>query len=159
LTKALAAAVVLAAATAGYLYWNSDERRIARLLDAVTEAVSQTEADTGVAGLAEITSLTPNLAQDIEIDAAPPPSGQLRGAHDVVAMVGRLRAVFPVVQLTLIGPEIVVGDDGTARVTGSATLLMRDKAGSEAVDTRRVTISLAERDGRWVIVYVSASST
>jgi hypothetical protein len=158
-TKTLVAVVVLATAAAGYLVWNSDERQIARLLDAVTDAVSQTEGETGVAGLAEITSLTPNLAQDIEIDATPPPSGQLRGAQDVVAMVGRLRAVFPVVQLTLIGPEIVVGDDGTARVTGSATLLLRDKAGSEAVDTRRVTISLAERDGRWVIVYVSASST
>ena len=146
-------------AGSAYLYWASDERRIARLLDDVTEAVSQAEGEGGVAGLAEITSLAPHLAKEIAIDVTPPESGQLRGAQDVVSMVGRLRAVFPVVQLTLIGPQITVAPDRTAHVTGSATLVMRNKAGEETAETRQVTISLQEQDGRWVIVYVSASST
>ena len=157
--KALAAALVLAAVVGGYLYWTSAERRIARLLDDVVEAVSQGEGESGVAALAEITSLTPHLAPDVEIDASPPPSAVLRGAQDVVSMVGRLRALFPVVQLTLIGPEISVADDRTAQVTGAATLVMRGKDGAEEAETRTVVISLQERDGRWVIVYVSASST
>jgi len=157
--KLLAAIGVVVAAVSVYLYWASDERQIARLLDDVTDAVSQGEGESGVAGLAEITSLTPHLAKEIAVDVTPPESGQLRGAQDVVSMVGRLRAVFPIVQLTLIGPQVTVASDRTAQVTGSATLLMRDKEGAEAVETRRVTISLQERDGRWVIVYVSASST
>ena len=157
--KLLAAVGVAVIAVSVYLYWSSDERRIARLLDDVVEAVSQTEGESGVASLAEITSLTPNLAKEIAVDVTPPESGQLRGAQDVVSMVGRLRAAFPIVQLTLIGPQVTVAADRTAQVTGSATLLMRDKAGEESVETRAVTISLQERDGRWVIVYVSASST
>lgn len=157
--RTLTAGVVIAAAVAGYLYWTSDERRIARLLDDVVDAVSQSEGESGVAGLAEITSLTPHLAPEIEIDVTPPPSAHLRGAQEVVSMVGRLRAVFPVVQLTLAEPQIAVAADRTAQVTGAATLLMRDRDGAEAVESRQVTISLQERDGRWVIVYVSTSST
>ena len=74
-------------------------------------------------------------------------------------MVGRLRAVFPVVQLTLAEPRIALAADRTAQVTGAATLRMRDRDGAETVESRQVTISLQERDGRWVIVYVSTSST
>ena len=155
----LTAVALVAAVAAGYLYWTSDERRIARLLDDVADAVSQGEGESGVAGLAEITSLTPHLAPDIEIDVSPPPSAVLRGAQDVVSMVGRLRAVFPVVQLTLADPRISVAADRTAEVTGAATLVMRDKDGAEAVEARQVRISLVERDGRWVIAYVSTSST
>jgi hypothetical protein len=157
--KPLAAVGLLAAVVGGYMYWTSDERRIARLLDDVVDAVSQGEGESGVAGLAEIASLTPHLAPEVEIDVSPPPSAVLRGAQDVVSMVGRLRAVFPVMQLTLPDPRISVADDDTAQVTGAATLLMRDKAGAEAVESRQVVISLQERDGRWVIVYVSTSST
>jgi hypothetical protein len=157
--KALTAVVVIAAAVAGYLYWASDERRIARLLDDVTDAVSQGEGEAGVAGLAEITGLTPLLAPDIEIDVTPPPAPALRGAQEVVSMVGRLRAVFPVVELTLADIQIAVAADRTAQVTGAASLLMRDREGAEAVESRQVTISLQERDGRWVIVYVATSST
>ena len=157
--KLLAAVGVVVIALSVYLYWSSDERRIARLLDDVVDAVSQTEGEAGVAALAEITSLTPHLATEVAVDVTPPESGQLRGAQDVVSMVGRLRAVFPIVQLTLIAPQITVAADRTAEVTGSATLSMRDKAGEEAVETRQIKISLQERDGRWVIVYISASST
>ena len=71
---------------------------------------------------------------------------------------GRLRALFPIVELTLANPEIAVAGD-TARVTAAATLRTRDRDGGEDADTRQVTISLQKRDGRWVIVYVSASST
>lgn len=155
----LTAAALLAAVVAGYLYWTNDERRITRLLDDVADAVSQGEGESGVAGLAEITSLTPHLAPEVAIDVSPPPSAVLRRAQDAVSMVGRLRAVFPVVELTLPEPEISVADDRTAQVTGTATLVMRDKDGAEAVESRQVVISLQERDGRWVIVYVSTSST
>jgi hypothetical protein len=157
--KALTVVAVLAAVVAGYLYWTSDERRIVRLLDDVADAVSQREGESGVAGLAEITGLTPHLAPEVEIHVSPPPSAVLRGAQDVVSMVGRLRALFPVVQLTLAEPQISVAADRTAQVTAAATLVMRDKDGAEAVETRQVVISLEERDGRWVIAYVSTSST
>jgi hypothetical protein len=155
----VAAAMVLAAVVAGYLYWASDERRIARLLDEVADAVSQSEGESGVAALAEITSVTPHLAQDVEIDVSPPPAAALRGAQEVVSMVGRLRALFPVVQLTLREPSITVDANRTAQVTTTATLTMRDREGAETVESRQVAISLEERDGRWVIVYVSTSST
>jgi hypothetical protein len=157
--KPFAAVGVLAAVVGGYMYWTSDERQIARLLTDVTDAVSQGEGESGVAGLAEITGLTPHLAPEVEVDASPPPTAVLRGAQEVVSMVGRLRAVFPVVQLTLIAPEILVAADRTARVTGAATLVMRGKDGAEEAETRKIVISLQERDGRWVIVYVSTSST
>jgi len=156
--KTLAVVGVLAAAVAVYLYWASDERRIARLLDDVTDAVSQSEGETGVASLAEITSLTPHLAQEIELEVEPPPAVTLHGAPEVVSMAGRLRALFPIVELTLANTEIAVAGD-TARVTAAATLRTRDRDGAEDAETRQVTISLQKRDGRWLIAYVSASST
>jgi hypothetical protein len=154
--RALLTVVVLAAASAGYCYWSSDERQIRRLLDNVAAAVSQDERQSGVGSLAEITSLTNYLAADVAIDATPPATATIAGASEVVSTVGRLRTLFPVMQLSIVDVEVGVALDGAATAHAAATLTMRNREGEEAVETRTVVISLVKREGRWVIGAVKA---
>ena len=106
---------LLAACFFGYRYWTSDERQIRRLLDDVADAVSQSEGEGGVAGLAEITSLNSYLTSDVTIEATLPESaGAIRGASEVVSTVGRFRAVFPVLTLSFEDAMIAIDSDSAA---------------------------------------------
>ena len=154
--RTLLTMVVLAAVVAGYLYWASDERQIRRLLDNLADAVSQDEGQSGVGGFAEIASLTNYLAPDVAIDATPPATATIAGASEVVSTVGRLRTLFPVLQLSIADAEVSVAVDDAATVHATATLTMRNREGEEAVETRTVVISLLKGEGRWVIGAVKA---
>jgi len=149
--------VALVAVIAGYRYWASDERQIRRLLDHVADAVSQDEGQSGMGSLAEITSLTTYLLPDVEIDATPPATARIAGASEVVSTVGRLRTLFPVLQLSIVDVEVSAAVDGTATARATATLTMRNREGEEAVETRTVVISLLKHEGRWVVGVAKAA--
>jgi len=144
------------AALAGYLYWASDERQIRRLLDGVADAVTQEEGAGGVAGLAEVASLTRYLAPEVALDPGEP-FRPITGAQDVVSTVGRLRAVMTGVELTFSDIQIAV-DGGKASVRATAHLTLRDRDGAQSVETRDAQIALEERDTGWVITTVRAQS-
>jgi hypothetical protein len=148
--RAIAIGLVLAVGAAAYLFWNSNERQIRRLLVGVTNTVNQEQGEGGVGALAEIAGLTSYLAPDVTIDTGPP-FQPIAGAQDVVATVGRLRATMPVVRLEFMDVEVAVADRGTATAHATATLTMRSRDGADSVDVRDVTVSLEKRDGDWVI--------
>ena len=154
--RAVAAALALAAAIAGYLYWSSDERPIRRLLDAVADAVSQQEGEGGVAGLAEVAGLTRALSPDATLEPGEP-FRTITGAQEIVATVGRLRAVMPAVQLELSDIEITV-DAGAASVQATARLTLRDRDGAAIDEVRDVRLTLEKRDAGWVITAARASA-
>ena len=137
-TVLLAAAVV--AVIGGYLYWTNDERQIRRLLDGVTDAVSQGEGEGGVAGLAEVAGLTGYLAPDVVLEPGAP-FRTIVGAPDIVSTVGRLRAVMAEVGLEL--PDAAIAIDGaTASVHVTARLSLRDRDGETRLDVREAEVSL-----------------
>jgi hypothetical protein len=150
--RVLLVAAVLLACLLGYRYWASDERQIARLLDNVADAVSQAEGEAGVTGLAEVAGLTNYLTADVTIEATlPTRAAAIRGAQDVVATVGRFRAVFPVVTLSFDDAVISVDSDSAATVQAVARTEMRDKDGAREEEAWQVVLSLARRDGKWVM--------
>jgi hypothetical protein len=156
--RALLITAALAAVGAGYLYWASDARRIARLLDDVVAAVSQEEGESGIGALAEIASLNTYLAPGVTITIGSPAPASISGAQEVVSTVGRLRAVFPVLRLALANPQISIGAGGSATVHATARLTMRSRDGDESVDARDAQISLEKQDGRWVIAGVDVGA-
>ena len=157
--RVLLALALLAACVLGYRYWASDERQIGRLLDNVADAVSQAEGEAGVTGLAEVAGLTNYLTADVTIEATlPARAAAIRGAQDVVATVGRFRAVFPVVTLSFDDAMISVDSDSTATVQAIARTEMRDKDGAREAQGWQVVLSLARRGGNWVIARGTAEA-
>ena len=155
--RVLLAVALLAACFLGYRYWASDERQIARLLDNVADAVSQAEGEAGVTGLAEVAGLTNYLTADVTIEATlPARAAAVRGAQDVVATVGRFRAVFPAVTLSFEDAMISVGSDSTATVRAIARTVMQDREGAREAEVWRVVLSFERRDGSWVIARATA---
>lgn len=154
MTRTAVIALVLIAAIAGYLYWASDERRIRRLLDDVTGAVTQEEGEAGVTGLAEVAGLNRHLAPDVTLEPGDPYQ-PITGAQDIVSTVGRLRAVMTVVRLEILDAQIIV--DGTlAAVNANARLTLRDRDGAERVEARAIVVALEERDTGWLITSARA---
>jgi hypothetical protein len=154
MTRTIIIVLVLVAALGGYLYWASDERRIRRLLDDVTDAVTQEEGEAGVAGLAEVAGLNRHLAPDVTFEPGDP-FRPITSAQDIVSTVGRLRAVMTVVRLEILDAEVIV--DGTlAAVNANARLTLRDRDGAERVEARSVVVALEERDTGWIITSARA---
>ena len=154
--RVLLITIALGGAVAAYLYWSSDERQIRRLLDGVADAVTQEEGTGGMAGLAEVTSLTQYLAPDVAFEPGEP-FRPLAGAQDVVSTVGRVRAVMTTVELTFSDVQIAV-DGSTASVRTTARLTLKDRNGDQSVETRETLIALAERETGWVITTARAQS-
>lgn len=155
--RALLAAALLALCFLGYRYWASDERQIRRLLDNVADAVSQAEGESGVTGLAEVASLNTYLTADVTIEATlPTRAAAVRGSQDVVSTVGRFRAVFPVVGLSFEDVTVSIGSGSAATVQAIARTDLRDKEGARDSGVWQVTLSLEQRDGRWVIARATA---
>ena len=152
--RTLLIAIALGGAVAAYLYWSSDERRIRRLLDGVADAVTQEEGTGGVAGLAEITSLTQYLAPDVAFEPGEP-FRPMTGAQEVLSTVGRVRAVMTTVELIFSDVQIAV-DGSTASVRTTARLTLKDRNGDQSVETREALIALAERETGWVITTARA---
>src|SRR5262245_19258322 len=150
-------AIALGGAVAAYLYWASDERQIRRLLDGVADTVTQEEGTGGVAGLAEVTSLTQYLAPDVAFEPGEP-FRPITGAQDVVSTVGRVRAVMTTVELTFADVQIAV-DGSTASVRTTARLILKDRNGDQSVETREALIALAERETGWVVTTARARPT
>jgi ketosteroid isomerase-like protein len=155
-TRTVIIGAAVGAAIAGYLYWASDERQIRRLLDGVADAVTQEEGAGGVAGLAEVTSLTRYLAPDVAFEPGEP-FRPVTGAQDVVSTVGRVRAVMTTVELTFADVQIAV-DGSTASVRTTARLTLKDRNGDQSVETRDALIALAERETGWVITTARAQA-
>ena len=155
--RVLLAVGLIAGGLLGYRYWASDERQIGRLLDNLADAVSQAEGEAGVTGLAEVAGLNNYLTADVTIEATlPTRAAAIRGAQEVVATVGRFRAVFPVVTLSFDDAMISVDSESTATVQAIARTEMRDKGGNSQADQWQVVLSLERRDGRWVIARATA---
>jgi hypothetical protein len=148
--RAVAASVSLTVGLAAYLYWFSDERQIRRLLDDVASSVSQEEA-MGVTGMTEIAGLRTLLAPDVLIDPGPPYRGIVSGPEDVIAAVTRLRIRSPFVLLTFVDVEVSMDGSDAATVHATAKLSSRTTEGDQHFDAREVVLSIARRDGRWVL--------
>lgn len=154
-TRAVLVVAALVAAFVAYRAWNSDERQILRLLDAVAQTVSHDEPSAGVGALAEVAALTTYLAPDVTIDPGPP-GPAMAGAQDVVSAAARLRVATPMLRLAFVDVQVSDAEGGTARVQATVSLTMRSRDGGDVVDAREVVIDVRRIDGRWVIAAARA---
>lgn len=147
--------VALGIAVAACLYWYSDERQIRRLLNEVAASVSQEEA-MGMAGVAEVMGLKNLLAPDVTLDPGPPYTGTISGADQITSTIMKMRVLMPVVLLTFVDVQVAIDAADSATVHATATITTRTTDGEQNVDAREIVLSLAKRDGRWVIAAVEA---
>jgi hypothetical protein len=147
---------IVAAGIVGYRWWNSPERQIRRVLDAIVERVSHDAPISGLAAVAAANSIQEHFALDTAVEPGEP-SRRLVGRGEVASAAARLLMATPTLHLSLEDVETAIGSDETsASVTCRMTAIFQDRAGQATLDLREVTIGMRLAEGRWVIERASA---
>ena len=150
-TRLVVLVVALAAGAAAWQWWNSPERRIARILTAVSEALSHDGPEAGLDSLTAVAALQPHLAPEVSIDTGGP-NGPLVGRQEVISAAARIRAGTPAMHLQWFDPEIVLHDGAAATLRATLQVTTRSGSGEDVADAHRVEARLEERDGEWMVV-------
>lgn len=150
---------VVVAALAGYFtyqWWFNPARAIKQRLGEVAAALSVPAPDSDIARLERLAQLRNYLAEDVRIeirDAQP-----IVSRDAVLALVGSLQPAAGGVNVQFVDTQVHVdsADLGRAYLTVEVTTPDR-QTGERTVDSREARVTLARRDGEWVIT--SAEST
>lgn len=143
--------LVLAGGAAAFAWWNSPERRIARILTAVADAMTHDEPGSGLDALTAVAALQPHLAPEISLDTGSP-SGPLIGRQEVISLAARLRAGSQMMRVQWFDPDVELQDGSRATLRATAQVTTRNALGEDVVDVHQVRASLEERDGEWMVV-------
>jgi hypothetical protein len=148
--------VLAAGVVAGYLWWNSEERQIRRVLAAVEDGFTFQGSASGLGTLSAAAGVQPYFAPEVVIEPGRPfPS--LEGLDAVLAATARLRSSVPSLRVEFVDVQIDLAEDSrSADVNCTAIATVRDRAGQESVDAREVLITMRVVDGRWVIAHARA---
>jgi len=151
-------AVVIAALVGyfAYQWWFNPARAIKRRLGEVAAALSVPAPDSDIARLERLAQLRSFLADEVRVE--------IRGTQPIVsrdailAIVGSFRPAAGGVDVQFVDTQVNVDapDRGRAYLTVEMTTPDR-QSGERTIDTRDATVTLARRDGEWVIT--SAEST
>jgi hypothetical protein len=143
--------VGIATAAGAYVWWNSPERQIRRVLANVADVMSHDAPVRGLAAAAAAAGLQDSLAADVVIEAGRP-FGALRGRDAVVSAAARIFIVTPSMRLEFVDTKVAVAADGrSATIDCSAVATITDRAGQESVDAREVMMTMNRVNGTWVI--------
>lgn len=149
-------AVLIAAAAGGWIWWNSPERQVRRMLAEVAESLSYETPQTPLAAAAGAARLQPLLAEEVVVDAGRP-FAPLNGRESVLGAAVRVRAAVSAMRVEFVDVEITLADGGAAAtVNSTVTATLTDPAGQQTTDAREVIMDLAAVDGRWTIRRIQA---
>jgi hypothetical protein len=138
-----------------YVWWNSPERQIRRVLTAVAEGVTHDAPREGLSAVSAAAGLQEYFAADVVIDPGRPFS-TLKGRDALLAAAGRI-ATTPALSLEFVDTRIELAGDGRSAVVNcTAVARFRDRNGAESVDAREVVMTMSVVDGRWVITAARA---
>jgi hypothetical protein len=133
-----------------YQWWFNPARAIKQRLGEVAAALSVPAPDSDIARLERLAQLRKYLADDVRVDAA---GGQLISSRDAaLAAVGGFRPAAGGVDVHFVDTQVTVdsADQGRASLTVKVTTPDR-QTGERTVDSREAMVTLARRDGEWVI--------
>lgn len=143
--------VVVATAVGAYVWWNSPERQIRRVLADVADAMSHDAPVRGLAAAAAAAELQDSLAADVVVETGRP-FGALKGRDAVVSAATRILMVTPSMRLEFVDTKVAVAADGrSATVDCSAVATMTDRTGQQSVDAHEVMMTMNRVNGAWVI--------
>ncbi len=156
MTRLVAIVAIVLALVVAYRWWNSPERQIRRVLDAVAEDLSHDEPVTGLAAVAGAAALQQRFTNDVVVDAGTP-FPPIEGRDAVVAAAARLRVATPTLRVEFADVAVTVDTSGTqATVECTVTATGVDRAGQSNVDGREVILVFRVVDGQWMMARATA---
>jgi hypothetical protein len=146
---------VVAAATGGYRWWNSPERQIRRVLEAIAEDLSHGEPVSGLAAVAGVAALQNHFTIDVVIEPGRP-LPPLSGRDAVMAAAIRLRAATPALRVEFADMNVMIDAGGTEATVDCRVTMTGPGAGQDNLDSREVVVILRVVDGQWMVARATA---
>jgi hypothetical protein len=153
---ALVIASLIAVVAIAYELWPTDERAIRRRLNAVATTISVPAGESQLARIARVGTLRSYLADDIHLR---------NGTQEITSRDGLLAFVAsftPTADFTveLLDTHIALdADRQTAQVYTDVKMTSRDTSGAPTVDAREAAVSMANRQGEWVVTAAETRET
>ncbi|OFV94512.1 MAG: hypothetical protein A3G76_12215 [Acidobacteria bacterium RIFCSPLOWO2_12_FULL_65_11] len=157
INRAIGGVSVLIVLVLAYSWWSSDERVIRRRLDELAAAASVPAVEGDLERVARLPRLAGYLAADVRVR-----HGELtiESRESLLAAIGLWRPQPGGVTVEFVDVQVAVGEDASrAEIYLTATITSRDAAGGSIVDAREATITMAKREGEWVVARAEAMET
>jgi hypothetical protein len=152
--RAVFLCMLAAGAASACSWWDSPERQIHRVLDAIAARLSHDAPVAELAAAAAATGLQEHLSADVAVEAGAPfpvlagRDAAIAAAARLIAGTRSLRVEFVDVRATITG--------ASADVVCNVTTAVRDRAGQETQDARELNVGMRQMEGRWVVERVKA---
>jgi hypothetical protein len=133
----------------GYQWWFNPSRAVKQRLGEVAFALSVPENETDISRIGRLAQLRRYLADDLRVKAG---SEEIRSRDTAVAMAASWKPQAGSGDVHFADVQVFMesNDSAHAYLAVELTNLDRD-SGHSTVDTRDASVSLAKRDGEWVI--------
>jgi hypothetical protein len=133
----------------GYQWWLNPARVVKHRLGEVAAALSVPEGESDIARLARLSQLRRYLADDIRVRAG---EQEIRSRDAAMAVAAGWRPQAGSGDVHFADVQIFIESDTAAHAYLAVELTSLDReSGHPTVDSRDASVSLAKRDGEWVI--------
>lgn len=145
--------VVFAALVAyfSYQWWFNPHRVVKRRLGEIAATLSVPEGDADTGRVARVAQLRRYLADDVHVRVGRS-GGEFTSRDAVLALVGGWTPPPGGWNVDFVDVDVAVDSSTSARAYLTADLTGRDpRTGERTLDSREATVSMANRNGEWVI--------
>jgi hypothetical protein len=133
----------------GYQWWFNPSRAVKRRLGEVAARLSVPETETDIARIARLAQLRRYLADDLRIRAG---AEQITSRDTAVALAGSWKPQPGGGDVHFADVQVFIESETAAHAYLAVELTSLDReSGHATVDARDASVSLAKKDGEWVI--------
>jgi hypothetical protein len=133
----------------GYQWWFNPSRAVKQRLGEVAFALSVPESETDISRVGRLAQLRRYLADDLRVKAG---SEEIRSRDTAVAMAASWKPQPGSGDVHFADVQVFMESADTAHAYLAVELTNLDReSGHSTIDTRDASVSLAKRDGEWVI--------
>ena len=157
--RAVVVCILVSGATPGCGWWDSPERRIRRVLDAIADRLSHDAPVGELAAAAAAAGLQDYLSPDVVV-AAGAPFAPLAGRDVAIAAAARLIGSTPSLRVQFVDVRVTFAGTSDPReradVACNVNAAVGDRAGQQTRDARELNLAVRQTEGRWVVERVKA---
>ena len=134
-----------------YQWWFNPSRAVKRRLGEVAAALSAPAGETELGRVARLAQLRRYLAPDIHI-RADASAQEVTSREAVLAIVGAFRPAAAGYDVRFTDTQVFVDAESAAHAYMAVDVITPDpRSGQPTVDSRSASVSLARRDGEWLV--------
>ena len=137
-----------------YLF-QSDEKRVRNQFDLLSEYVSKDADENAISMANKMQKLSSLFGDSCELQVSVELLSGTYTREEIASYAARARARFSKVSLEFYDPEVTFPEKGVAKVTLTARLTGRTRAGEQMRDTREIECLLKKTDKNWLFTHIA----